>query len=102
MDHAVVAAPFVDETVLSPLDDLMCGKPVSQTPDTVLSPGVFTHYTVNPRGLHSMWLLLCLWTWEYLFLVGSSGLLSRIVQQLVVILVLLQEEMNTHPSTLPS
>ena len=37
----------------------------------------------------------------YLFLVGSSILLSMVVQQLVAILVLSQE-MNTHPSTLPS
>ena len=37
----------------------------------------------------------------YLFLVGSSILLSMRVQQLVVILVLLQE-MSAHPSTLPS
>ena len=29
-------------------------------------------------------------------------LMSMVVQQLVVILVLLQEEMSTHPSTLPS
>ena len=34
---------------------------------------------------------------EYLFLVGSSGLLSMAVQQLVAILVLLQEEMSSHP-----
>ena len=36
------------------------------------------------------------------FLVGSSVLLSVIVQQLVAVLVLSQEEMSTHPSTLPS
>ena len=46
--------------------------------------------------------LLCLWTWGIFFLVDSSILLSLFVQQLVVILVLLQEEMSTHPSTLPS
>ena len=34
-------------------------------------------------------------------LVGFSVLLPVAVEQLVVILVLLQEEMNTHPSTLP-
>ena len=34
-------------------------------------------------------------------LVGSRVLLPVAVEQLVVILVLLQEEMNTHPSTLP-
>ena len=45
--------------------------------------------------------LLCLWTWGISFLVDSSILLSLFVQQLVVILVLLQEEMSTHPSTLP-
>ena len=38
----------------------------------------------------------------YLFLVGSSILLSMVVQQLVAILVLSQEEMSTCPSTLPS
>ena len=37
----------------------------------------------------------------YLFLVGSGILLSTVVQQLVAILVLSQE-MSTHPSTLPS
>lgn len=36
------------------------------------------------------------------FLVGSSVFLSMVAQQLVVILVLLQEEMSTRPSTLPS
>ena len=34
-------------------------------------------------------------------LVGSSVLLPVAVEQLVAILVLLQEEMSTHPSTLP-
>jgi len=38
----------------------------------------------------------------FFFLVGSSILLSMIVQQLVAILVLSQEEMSTRPSTLPS
>ena len=38
----------------------------------------------------------------YLFLVGSSILLPMIVLQLVAILLLLQEEMSVHPSTLPS
>ena len=36
------------------------------------------------------------------FLVGSSILLSMVVQQLAVILVLLQEEVSACPSTLPS
>ena len=44
-----------------------CGKPVSQTPDPVLSPGIVTCYTVNPQGLHSTWPLLCLWTWSIFF-----------------------------------
>ena len=35
-------------------------------------------------------------------LVSSSVFLSMIVQQLVVILVLSQEEVSAHPSTLPS
>ena len=30
-----------------------------------------------------LWLLLCPWTWGYLFLVGSNILLSMVVQQLV-------------------
>jgi len=34
--------------------------------------------------------------------VGSAVLLSMIVQQLVAILVLSQEEICAHPSTLPS
>ena len=38
----------------------------------------------------------------YLFLVGSSILLPMIVLQLVAILLLSQEEMSAHPSTLPS
>ena len=38
----------------------------------------------------------------YLFLVGSCIFLSMTVKQLVVILVLAQEEMNTHPYTPPS
>ena len=37
----------------------------------------------------------------YLFLVGSSVLLSMVVQQLVVILVFSQKEMSAHHSTLP-
>ena len=36
------------------------------------------------------------------FLVGSSILLSMVVQQVVAILVLSQEEMSTYPSTPPS
>ena len=38
----------------------------------------------------------------YLFSVGSSALLSMIVQQLLEILVLLQKKMNVHPSPLQS
>ena len=37
-----------------------------------------------------------------LFLVGSSIVVSMVVQQLIVILVLLQEEFKAYPSTLPS
>ena len=37
----------------------------------------------------------------YLFLVGSSILPSMAVQQLVAVLVLSQEEVSSHPSTLP-
>ena len=50
----------------------------------------------------SLCLLCCLWTWGIFFLVGSSGLLSMAVQQLVAILVLSQKKMSTHPSTPPS
>ena len=39
---------------------------------------------------------------EHLFLVGSRVLLLVVVQQLVVILVLSQEDVCVHPSTLPS
>ena len=39
-------------------------------------------------------LQLLIYLWMYLFLVGSSVLLSMVVQQLVAIWVLLQEEMN--------
>jgi len=39
---------------------------------------------------------------EYIFLVGSSLLLSMVVQQLVVILLVSQEEMSTHPSIPPA
>ena len=42
--------------------------------------------------------LLCLWTSGIFFLVGSSVLLSIIVQQLVTVLVLSQEEMSVYPS----
>ena len=44
---------------------------------------------------------LCL-NMGYLLFVGSSVLLSMVVQQLVAILVFSQEEMRAHPSTLPS
>ena len=46
----------------------------------------------------SLWLLLCLWTWSIIFLVGASILLLMVVQQVVAILVLLHEEMSTCPS----
>ena len=44
----------------------------------------------------------CVFGCKLSFLVGSSILLSLFVQQLVVTLVLSQEEMSTHPSTLQS
>ena len=49
----------------------------------------------------SLWFLLCLWMWVS-FLVSSSVFLLMIFQQLVVILVLLQERVSAHPSTLLS
>ena len=59
----------------------------------------FYFIVIRPSVL--LWLLLCLWMWG-IFLVGSSVLLSMVVQPLVAILVLSQEEMSAHPSTLPS
>lgn len=38
----------------------------------------------------------------YLFLLGSSVLLSMVVQKLIAILELLEEVMSTCPSTVPS
>ena len=54
----------------------------------------FYHDYASPTIL--LGFLLSLWMWEYLFLVGSSILLSMAVQQLVGILLLLQE-MNACP-----
>ena len=49
----------------------------------------------------SIWLLLCLWMWDIFF--GEFQCLPvNDFQQLVVILVLSQEGVSTHPSTLPS
>jgi len=47
-------------------------------------------------------LLLCTWTWGYLFLVGSNIILSMVVQQLLVILVFSKEKMSVLSSTPPS
>ena len=47
-------------------------------------------------------LLLYPWIWGVFFLMGSSILLSMVVQHLVAILVHSQEEMSTCPSTPPS
>ena len=47
-------------------------------------------------------LLLYPWLWDVFFLMGSSILLSMVVQHLVAILVHSQEEMSTCPSTPPS
>ena len=44
----------------------------------------------------------CVFGCKLSFLVGSSIHLSMVVQQLAVILVLSQEEMSTHSSSLPS
>ena len=44
----------------------------------------------------SLWLLLCLWMWSiFLWWVSASSL----VLQLVVAILVLSQEMNTHPST---
>ena len=48
----------------------------------------------------SLRLLLCLWIWS-IFFGEFQCLLVMIVQQLVVILVLLQDRVSAHPSTLP-
>ena len=63
---------------------------------------LFYHDCTPPTT--SLQLLLCLWTWgiSFFFLVGSSILLSMVVQQLVAILELSQEEMIAHLSTQPS
>ena len=45
-------------------------------------------------------LLLCAWTWDIFFFVGSNIVLSTVVQQRVVILEFLQE-ISAHPSTPP-
>ena len=50
--------------------------------------GLFYHDLAFPTI--SLWFLLCLWKWS-IFLVGSSFLLSMVVQQLVEILELLQK-----------
>ena len=63
--------------------------------------GIWFYHDCAPPTV-SLQLLLCLWMWGIIFLVGSSILLSMAVQQLVVILVLSQEEMSACPSTLPS
>ena len=52
--------------------------------------------------LPSCWNFFFVFGFGNLFLVGSSILLPMIVQQLVAIVMLSQEEMNTYPSVLPS
>ena len=66
---------------------------------------VVLQFVCRPLGSHGIWFYcdcapptISL----QLLLVGSSILLLMAVPQLVVILVLLHEEMSTHPSTLPS
>ena len=49
-----------------------------------------------------LWLLLCPWTWDIFFLVGSNIFLLMVVQQHVVILEFSQEKMSTRLSTPPS
>ena len=61
---------------------------------------IWFYHACTPPTLF-LW-LLCLWTWGIFSLVGSSVLLSMIVQQLVAFLVLLQEEMSTCPFIPPS
>ena len=69
------------------------GSPTQQVWDlTLLWLHTFYHLAVAPSLSLDM---------KYLLLVGSRVLLLMVVQQLVAILVFLQEEMNTHPSTLP-
>ena len=69
---------------------LVCGSPTQRVWDLIL-------LCLHP-SYHSLWLLLCLWTWSIIFLVGYSILLLMAVQQVVAILVLLHEEMSTCPS----
>ena len=72
----------------------VCGSPIWRVWDLILS-------LLSPsyRLAAASSLSLDLW---YLFMVGSSVLLSMAVQQIVAILVLLQEERSTYLSTLPS
>ena len=94
---------------ISRLGSLMWGSETSQQCEnffgiTVLQSvghppgeyGIWFDCVYTPTG-HLLW-LLCFW-WGVSFLVGSSILLSMVVQQLVAILVLLQEEMSVCPST---
>ena len=109
----------LDQRIPSPLSDPKTGKPDVGF-RTFTTVGELLWYYCSPVcGSPTWWAwdLILLWLCPsyhlnaasslsldegYLFLVGCSVLLSMMVQQLVSILVLLQEEMDAHPSTAPS
>ena len=72
----------------------VCGSPIWWVQDLTLSLSSPSYHLVAAPSLY-----LDVW---YLFMVGSSVLLSMADQQIVAVLVLLQEEMSTYLSTLPS
>ena len=98
----------------SPFSDLQAGNPDVGF-RTCATVGELLWYCGSPTGWS--WDFILLWLCPsyylstasslsldvgYLFLMGSSILLSMVVQQLVAILVFSQEKMSTHPSILPS
>ena len=109
-DSLGIHSPFVG----SPGWGAWCGVPnLHNSGRTSLSLLFFSLWVTHPAGLGfdfivimpllpSHWSFFFVFGHGYLFLVDSCILLSLFVQQLVVILVLSQEEMSTHPSTLPS
>ena len=71
----------------------VCGSPTLKIWDLILS-WLCPYYHLTEASSLSL-------NVKYLFLVGSSILLSMVVQQLIVILMLSKEEMSARPSTLP-
>ena len=71
----------------------VCGSPTLQIWDLILSWLCPSYHLTEASSLSL--------NVKYIFLVGSSILLSMVVQKLIVILMLLMEEMSARPSTLP-